>query len=64
FQYRLETFTEARSSAWESEPHTGQSVDGPQNGASPLPWHINVSYPPKFTDGIQKVRVPHSSFVK
>ncbi|TRY93813.1 hypothetical protein DNTS_012181 [Danionella cerebrum] len=64
YRYRLETFTEARSSAWESEPHTGQSVDGPQNGASPLPWHINVSYPPKFTDGIQKVRVPHSSFVK
>ncbi len=43
---------------------SGQCVDGPQNGVSPPPWHVQVSYPPKFTDAIQKVRVPHSSFIK
>lgn len=64
YRYRLETYTESRSSTWESEPHTGQSVDGPQNGAIPPPWHVQVSYPPNFTDVVQKVRVPHSSFVK
>ncbi|KAG1939948.1 protein SSUH2 [Pimephales promelas] len=64
YRYRLETFTESRSSAWGSEPHTGQCVDGPQNGVSPPPWLIQVSYPPKFTDAVQKVRVPHSSFIK
>uniref|UniRef100_A0A672S422 Ssu-2 homolog, tandem duplicate 1 n=1 Tax=Sinocyclocheilus grahami TaxID=75366 RepID=A0A672S422_SINGR len=64
YRYRLETFTESRSSAWESEPHTGQCVDGPQNGVSPPPWNVQVSYPPKFTNAVQKVRVPHSSFLK
>ncbi|XP_052394401.1 protein SSUH2 homolog isoform X2 [Carassius gibelio] len=64
YRYRLETFTESRSSAWESEPHTGQCVDGPQNGVSPPPWNVQVSYPPKFTNAVQKVRVPHSSFIK
>ncbi|XP_042568409.1 protein SSUH2 homolog [Cyprinus carpio] len=65
YRYRLETFTESRSSAWESEPHTGsECVDGPQNGVSPPPWNVQVSYPPKFTNAVQKIRVPHSSFIK
>ncbi|XP_077083071.1 protein SSUH2 homolog isoform X1 [Siphateles boraxobius] len=64
YRYRLETFTECRSSAWGSEPHTGQCVDGPPNGVSPPPWLVQVSYPPKFIDAVQKVRVPHSSFIK
>lgn len=43
---------------------SGQCVDGPPNGVSPPPWLVQVSYPPKFTDAVQKVRVPHSSFIK
>lgn len=43
---------------------TGQPVDGPQFGVSPLPWDIPVSMPQRFTDRVEKVRVPHSSIVK
>lgn len=43
---------------------SGQPVDGPQFGASPLPWDIPVSLPQRFTDRVEKVRVPHSSIVK
>lgn len=39
-------------------------MDGPQFGASPLPWDIPVSMPQRFTDRVEKVRVPHSSIVK
>ncbi|XP_047005591.2 protein SSUH2 homolog isoform X5 [Ictalurus punctatus] len=64
YRYRLETFTESRSSAWEHEIYTGQYVDGPQYGSIPPPWQVEVQYPPKFTDTVQKVRVPHTSSVK
>ena len=60
-QYKLESFTETRSCVRAIEPymgmcvrvvHTpltalGESVDGPANGAAPLPWEINVN-PPSF----------------
>ncbi|XP_060766680.1 protein SSUH2 homolog isoform X2 [Neoarius graeffei] len=39
-------------------------VDGPQYGIIPPPWQVEVQYPPKFTDTVQKVRVPHTSSVK
>ncbi|XP_031424109.1 protein SSUH2 homolog [Clupea harengus] len=64
YRYRLETYTESRSSAWESEPYSGQYVDGPQNGMSPPPWQVQVEYPQKYTDVILKVRVPHSAVIK
>ncbi|XP_018602238.1 protein SSUH2 homolog [Scleropages formosus] len=64
YRYRLETYTESRSSAWDCEPHTDQFVDGPQYGQSPPPWAVAVEGPPMYTDLTQKVRVPHSSFVK
>ncbi|KAI1900008.1 hypothetical protein AGOR_G00067790 [Albula goreensis] len=64
YRYRLETFTESRSSSWESEPFTGQFVDGPQYGMSPPPWDVPVEVPPLFTDVSMNVHVPHSSFVK
>ncbi|MCI4390283.1 hypothetical protein PGIGA_G00120840 [Pangasianodon gigas] len=64
YRYRLETFTESRSSAWEHEIYNGQYVDGPQYGIIPPPWQVEVQYPPKFTDTVQKVRVPHTSSVK
>lgn len=43
---------------------TGQTVDGPQYGMSPAPWDIPVSLPQRYTDKVEKIRVPHSSFVK
>uniref|UniRef100_A0A3B1JTK0 Ssu-2 homolog n=1 Tax=Astyanax mexicanus TaxID=7994 RepID=A0A3B1JTK0_ASTMX len=43
---------------------SGQFVDGPQYGLSPKPWNVEVQYPPKFTDMVKKVRVPHTSSVK
>ncbi|KAG9260177.1 hypothetical protein AMEX_G26408 [Astyanax mexicanus] len=64
YRYCLETYTESRSSAWKHETYTGQFVDGPQYGLSPKPWNVEVQYPPKFTDIVKKVRVPHTSSVK
>ncbi|KAL2090827.1 hypothetical protein ACEWY4_013090 [Coilia grayii] len=64
YRYRLETYTESRSSSWESEPYNGQYVDGPENGMSPPPWEVQVQYPQKYTDVCLKVRVPHSATVK
>uniref|UniRef100_A0A3Q2PXW7 Uncharacterized protein n=1 Tax=Fundulus heteroclitus TaxID=8078 RepID=A0A3Q2PXW7_FUNHE len=39
-------------------------VDGPQYGMSPPPWDIPVSLPQMYSDKVEKIRVPHSSFVK
>ncbi|XP_076003180.1 protein SSUH2 homolog isoform X2 [Genypterus blacodes] len=64
YRYRLETYTETRTSTWEFEPYHGQPVDGPQYGMSPPPWDIPVNLPQRFTDMVEKIRVPHSSFVK
>ncbi|CAN9512205.1 unnamed protein product [Ophioblennius macclurei] len=64
YRYRLETYTETRTSGWQFEPYNNQLVDGPQYGVSPPPWDIPVMLPPRFTDQVQKVRVPHSSVVK
>ncbi|TDH13473.1 hypothetical protein EPR50_G00033320 [Perca flavescens] len=64
YRYRLETYTETRTSAWQFESYNGQVVDGPQFGMSPPPWDIPVTPPARYTDKVEKVRVPHSSFVK
>ncbi|KAM3877728.1 protein SSUH2 homolog [Diretmus argenteus] len=66
YRYRLETYTETRTSVWEFEPYLGgQPVDGPQYGISPPPWDIPISNPlSTYDDIMQTVRVPHSSFVK
>uniref|UniRef100_UPI0037E7FC9A protein SSUH2 homolog n=1 Tax=Semicossyphus pulcher TaxID=241346 RepID=UPI0037E7FC9A len=64
YRYRLETYTETRTSSWQYESYTGQPVDGPQFGVSPPPWDIPVVLPERFTERVEKLRVPHSSFVK
>ncbi|XP_064160489.1 ssu-2 homolog, tandem duplicate 2 [Anguilla rostrata] len=63
YRYRLETFTESRSTKWASEPYTGQIVDG-YMGVPPGPWDIAVSFPTLFQDNKKEVRVPHTSSVK
>ncbi|KAJ8259300.1 hypothetical protein COCON_G00183120 [Conger conger] len=63
YRYRLETFTESRSTEWASEPYTGQVVDGFM-GVAPGPWEIPVSFPTLFQKSKKEVRVPHTSSVK
>ncbi|XP_051249094.1 protein SSUH2 homolog isoform X2 [Dicentrarchus labrax] len=64
YRYRLETYTETRTSGWQFEAYNGQPVDGPQYGISPPPWDIPLTLPQRYTNKVEKVRVPHSSFVK
>ncbi|XP_039971676.1 protein SSUH2 homolog isoform X5 [Xiphias gladius] len=64
YRYRLETYTETRTSAWQFEPYNGQMVDGPQFGMCPPPWDIPVTLPQRYTSMVEKIRVPHTSFVK
>lgn len=64
YRYRLETYTETRTSSWQFEPYNGQPVDGPQYGMSPPPWEIPMVLPERFSDRVEKIRVPHSSFIK
>ncbi|XP_064422360.1 protein SSUH2 homolog isoform X2 [Latimeria chalumnae] len=64
YRYRLETFTETRSSEWVFKPYTNQSVDGWKYGFPPPPWEVVVQPPPVYQDDVKKVRVPHSSSVK
>ncbi|XP_044307695.1 protein SSUH2 homolog isoform X1 [Varanus komodoensis] len=64
YRYRLETFTESRSTVWKTEPYNGEIVDSYLCGAPPLPWDIIVDIPVMFTDQKKKIKVPHTSSVK
>uniref|UniRef100_A0A665TSG9 Ssu-2 homolog n=1 Tax=Echeneis naucrates TaxID=173247 RepID=A0A665TSG9_ECHNA len=61
YRYRLETYTESRTSTWKFEPY---NVDGPEYGTPPPPWDVPVTLPDIYTDVVMKVRVPHTSFIK
>ncbi|XP_051524304.1 protein SSUH2 homolog isoform X1 [Myxocyprinus asiaticus] len=63
YRYRLETFTESRSSEWSQEPYSGQPVDA---GAQPAPgpWQIAVQAPAFFQEHKQTIKVPYTSSVK
>ncbi|KAI1900007.1 hypothetical protein AGOR_G00067780 [Albula goreensis] len=63
YRYRLETFTESRSTEWASEPYRGQVVDG-YMGVAPGPWDIAVSSPAMFQNNRKEVPIPHTSSVK
>uniref|UniRef100_H3C4E1 Ssu-2 homolog n=1 Tax=Tetraodon nigroviridis TaxID=99883 RepID=H3C4E1_TETNG len=64
YRYRLETFTETRTSSWNFEVYNGQPVDGAQFGDCPPPWEVSLPAPQMFTDKVETRRVPHSSIVK
>ncbi|XP_059800393.1 protein SSUH2 homolog [Hypanus sabinus] len=64
YRYRLESFTESRSTEWTSKPYTGQFVDSNAYGPAPLPWDIVVHIPQLFQEHTEKVPVPHTSSVK
>ncbi|XP_041945357.1 ssu-2 homolog, tandem duplicate 2 [Alosa sapidissima] len=63
YRYRLDTFTESRSTEWASEPYHGQVLDG-FNGVAAGPWDVSVPIPAMFQDCQRDVRIPHSSSVK
>jgi len=65
FQYALETFCEKRTTCRVEVPHyPNQPVDGPFNGAPPLPWDIPVSPEREFADLEYKLPVPHTAEVR
>ncbi|KAH0630216.1 hypothetical protein JD844_012954 [Phrynosoma platyrhinos] len=64
YRYRLETFTESRSSLWKAEPYNGGPVDSFLRGIPPLPWDVRVQIPAMFKDKIERIKVPHTSSVK
>ncbi|KAL2090828.1 hypothetical protein ACEWY4_013091 [Coilia grayii] len=63
YRYCLDTFTEARSTEWASEPYYGQVLDA-LSGVALGPWDLPVPIPAMFQDGQKDVRMPHSSSVK
>ncbi|XP_013872106.1 protein SSUH2 homolog [Austrofundulus limnaeus] len=63
YRYRLESFTESRSTEWSQEPYTGQSVDA-MIQRPPGPWEIPANAPNFFMDSKQQIKVPYTSSVK
>ncbi|XP_066554407.1 protein SSUH2 homolog isoform X2 [Amia ocellicauda] len=63
YRYRLETFTESRSTEWSNEPFEGQPVDA-FTQAAPGPWNVPVQTPELFKDATQDIKVPCTSSVK
>ncbi|XP_056320061.1 protein SSUH2 homolog isoform X1 [Danio aesculapii] len=63
YRYRLETFTESRSTEWSQEPYSGQPVDAGVQPA-PGPWQIAAQPPAFFQDQKQTIKVPYTSSVK
>lgn len=44
--------------------HSGQQIDGPQNGRAPSPWEISVQPPDIFKDFTKELEVPHTASVQ
>uniref|UniRef100_A0A3B4EYX8 Protein SSUH2 homolog n=1 Tax=Pundamilia nyererei TaxID=303518 RepID=A0A3B4EYX8_9CICH len=63
FRYRLETFTESRSTDWAHKPHEGEPADFYAQPA-PRPWEVQATPPKLFSDHTEKIRVPYTSSVK
>ncbi|XP_017264828.1 protein SSUH2 homolog isoform X2 [Kryptolebias marmoratus] len=63
YRYRLETFTESRSTEWSHEPYNGQPVDASIQ-PPPGPWDIPAKAPSFFIEGKQQIKVPYTSSIK
>ncbi|CAL8336783.1 unnamed protein product [Merluccius merluccius] len=63
FRYRLETFTESRSTDWAHKPHQGEPADFYTQPA-PQPWEVQATPPNLFTNHTQEIRVPYTSTIK
>ncbi|XP_026189387.1 protein SSUH2 homolog [Mastacembelus armatus] len=63
YRYRLETFTETRTTEWCHMPYYGQTIDT-SGQIPPGPWEMEVKTPPFFFDSSETIEVPHTAFVK
>uniref|UniRef100_A0A3Q3M0M3 Ssu-2 homolog, related sequence 1 n=1 Tax=Labrus bergylta TaxID=56723 RepID=A0A3Q3M0M3_9LABR len=63
YRYRLETFTESRSTEWKHDPYHGQPVDAFAQ-PPPGPWDIPAKSPTFFVDDKQVIKVPNTSSLK
>ncbi|XP_075014678.1 protein SSUH2 homolog isoform X2 [Calonectris borealis] len=64
YRYRLQTFTESRSTLPASEPYRGGFVDSPETAVPPEPWDVAVDPPPLFADCKMHLPVPHTYSVQ
>ncbi|XP_041808881.1 protein SSUH2 homolog [Chelmon rostratus] len=63
YRYRLETFTESRSTEWAHKPHEGEPADF-YTQTAPRPWEIQATPPSLFSDHTEEIRVPYTSSIK
>ncbi|XP_030224534.1 protein SSUH2 homolog isoform X1 [Gadus morhua] len=63
YRYRLETFTESRSTEWSQKPYHGEPVDA-FTQPIPGPWDIIAQAPTLFNDSKQVIKVPYTSSMK
>ncbi|MBN3288301.1 SSUH2 protein, partial [Polyodon spathula] len=63
YRYRLETFTESRSTEWAHELYRGQPVDA-YTQPPPAPWAIPAKAPTMFKDATQEIKIPNTAYVK
>lgn len=63
YRYRLETFTESRSTEWAHKPHEGEQPDF-YTQTAPRPWEVQVTPPNLFTNKTEEIRVPFTSSIK
>ncbi|XP_029359109.1 protein SSUH2 homolog isoform X2 [Echeneis naucrates] len=63
FRYRLETFTESRSTEWATRPYKGEQPDF-YTQTAPRPWEVQANPPSLFTNHKQEIQVPFTSSIK
>ncbi|XP_041837274.1 protein SSUH2 homolog isoform X2 [Melanotaenia boesemani] len=63
YRYRLETFTESRSTEWAHKPYEGEQADF-YTQTAPRPWEINAAPSKHFTNQTEEIRVPYTSSIK
>uniref|UniRef100_A0A3Q0S5C4 Ssu-2 homolog n=1 Tax=Amphilophus citrinellus TaxID=61819 RepID=A0A3Q0S5C4_AMPCI len=63
YRYRLETFTESRSTEWAHKPYEGEPADFYTQPA-PRPWEVQATPPELFNNHTEKIRVPYTSSIK
>ncbi|XP_029908101.1 protein SSUH2 homolog isoform X2 [Myripristis murdjan] len=63
YRYRLETFTESRSTEWAHKPHEGETADF-YTQTAPRPWEIQATPPTLFSNHTEEIRVPFTSSIK
>ncbi|XP_045932184.1 protein SSUH2 homolog [Micropterus dolomieu] len=63
YRYRLETFTESRSTECAEKPHEGEPADFYTQPA-PRPWEVQATAPSLFTNHTEEIRVPFTSSIK